>query len=84
MSKYGTTLLTKSSYRPCATSNIHNEGNKAITGDSFHGGILAVLTTWPEVERSYEVEESCVMFIFYMFSVFAWLICFLSKHNRMT
>lgn len=49
---------------PSPTSALKKKGNKVICGDSFHLGILTVLTTRPEVQGSYEVEGSCVMFIF--------------------
>lgn len=48
------------------TSALKKKGNKVICGDSFHLGIWTVLTTRPEVQGSYEVEGSCVMFTFCM------------------
>lgn len=69
LSHYGESAIFKEpSCRFCNISNIRikEERNKVICGDSFHLGILTVLTTRPDVQGSYVVEESCVMFTFCM------------------
>lgn len=44
----------------------HKRGRVLIEGDSFHWGTLTVLTGQANLERSYEVVRSCLMFTLWM------------------